>query len=490
MLELTPALGRLLSPEDDRAVGESHVVVLSHAYWATRFASNPNALNQPLIVNGQTLTIVGVAPRGFDGTTMGSKPQVFVPITLRGLHGAGLQGLGQPPDLLGLSVRPSQARRRRSRPRAPRSTAQYHAIVNDVEAPLQKGMSEQTMNRFRSKLIGVEPGGHGQSSTPAEAKTPLYMLMGVTGFVLLIACANIANLLLARSAARAGEMAIRLSIGATRWHLIAQLLTESLLLALFGGLAGLFVAHWTLRLDPVAAAGRRRRKSWPSRSTRAVILFGAAVTVGTGLLFGLFPALHSTRPDLLSTLKGQSGQPSGARGAARFRLALATAQIALSLALLAAAGFFVKSLLNVSRVDLGVKIDNVIAFGLSPELNGYTPERTRVFFERLEEKLRGRAGRHRRHRLARAAARRQQLGQRRRRPGIPGRPRHRQQRALQRGRPRLLPDAGRAADVGARIHRRPTDSKRAEGRDRQRRVREEVQSRSRRGRQDDRVGRG
>src|SRR5206468_5360567 len=117
------------------------------------------------------------------------------------------------------------------------------------------------------------------------------------------------------------------------------------------------------------------------------LLFAAALTVGTGLLFGLFPALHSTRPDLLSTLKGQSGQPSGARGAARFRLALATAQIALSLALLAAAGFFVKSLLNVSRVDLGVKTDNMIAFGLSPELNGYTPERTRIFFERLEERL-------------------------------------------------------------------------------------------------------
>src|SRR5206468_5818625 len=117
------------------------------------------------------------------------------------------------------------------------------------------------------------------------------------------------------------------------------------------------------------------------------LLFAAALTVGTGLLFGLFPALHSTRPDLLSTLKGQSGQPSGARGAARFRLALATAQIALSLALLAAAGFFVKSLLNVSRVDLGVKTENVVTFGVSPELNGYTPARSRLFFERLEERL-------------------------------------------------------------------------------------------------------
>jgi predicted permease len=123
------------------------------------------------------------------------------------------------------------------------------------------------------------------------------------------------------------------------------------------------------------------------RISTPVLVFGAALTLGTGLLFGLFPALHSTRPDLQSVLKGQSGQPSGARGAARFRLALATAQIALSMALLAAAGFFVKSLLNVSRVDLGVKIDNVITFGVSPELNSYPPERTRVFFERLEEKL-------------------------------------------------------------------------------------------------------
>jgi predicted permease len=385
VLELTPALGRLLSPEDDRAVGESHVVVLSHAYWATRFASNPNALNQPLIVNGQTLTIVGVAPKGFDGTTMGSKPEVFVPITLRASMEPGFKGWDNRQTYWaylfarlkhGVAIETARAT----------LNGQYHAIVNDVEAPLQKGMSEQTMKRFRSKLVGVEPGGHGQSSTPAEAKTPLYMLMGVTGFVLLIACANIANLLLARSAARAGEMAIRLSIGATRWHLIAQLLTESLLLALFGGLAGLFVAHWTLR-SILSLLPAETAQILAFKIDTRVILFGAAVTVVTGLLFGLFPALHSTRPDLLSTLKGQSGQPSGTRSTARFRHALATAQIALSLALLAAAGFFVKSLLNVSRVELGVKIDNVIAFGLSPELNGYAPERTRVFFERLEEKL-------------------------------------------------------------------------------------------------------
>src|SRR6185437_14671240 len=125
---------------------------------------------------------------------------------------------------------------------------QYHAIVNDVEAPLQHGMSDKTMARFRAKPIVVEPGGLGQSQTRGAARTPLYLLIGVTGFVLLIACANIANLLLARSAARANEMAVRLSIGANRAQLVGQLLLESLLLAAFGGIAGLIVAHWTLTL--------------------------------------------------------------------------------------------------------------------------------------------------------------------------------------------------------------------------------------------------
>jgi len=388
VLELKPAIGRLLGPDDDRAVDESHVVVLSHSYWRTRFGSDPAVLNTTMIVNGQTMTIVGVAPRGFEGTTLGVSPQVFVPITMRNYMEPGFR--------FGWTNRQSYwlylfARLRPGisidRARASLDT-QYRAIVNSVEAPLQKNMSPQTMAKFKAKSIGVEPGPRGQSTADAEARTPLTLLLGVTALVLLIACANIANLLLARSAARAGEMAIRLSIGAGRGQLIAQLLTESCLLACFGGLASIYVARVTL--DLIASL---LPSDGPVSLTFAIdsttLLFAGALTVGTGFLFGLFPALHSTRPDLVTTLKGQAGQPSGARAAARFRASLATAQIGLSMFLLVGAGLFTKSLMNVSRVDLGMKADNVVTFTLSPALNGYKADASRALFERLENDLSG-----------------------------------------------------------------------------------------------------
>ena len=389
VLELQPALGRLFNSNDDKLVGESRVVVLSYNYWSSRFGLDPTILDKQVIVNGQSLTIVGVAPKGFDGTTIGMRPAVFVPITLRSLLDAAT-GWSLRTDYwayLFARLRPGVTI---EAARASLGT-QYHAIINDVEAPLQKDMSAQTMAHFRAKPILLAPGGRGQSSVPDEAKTPLRLLLGVTAFVLLIACANIANLLLARSAARAGEMAIRLSIGASRARLIGQLLTESLLLAVLGGIAGMVVAHWTLVLV-ISLLPPEVQHTITFSINGTVILFAIGLTFATGLLFGLFPALHSTRPDLVSTLKNQAGQPSGAKGAARVRLLLATTQIALAMMLLASSGFFVKSLLNVSRVDLGFKVDHVATFGLSPDLNGYSFDRTRLFFQRLEDELRAAPG--------------------------------------------------------------------------------------------------
>jgi len=391
VLGIQPALGRLLGPGDDRSPGESRVVVLGHEYWRMRFGERPDIVNQTLIVNGEAMTIVGVAPQGFAGTTLGSLPQVFVPITMRDIMERFAPEPGQPSEFenrrsywvylfgrLKPGVSVEQARTALNVP--------YRAIINNVEAPLQKGMSEQTMQQFRARTVALDADPRGQSNVHGRARQPLVLLLSVTGLVLLIACANIANLLLAKAATRAGEMAVRLSIGASRWQLAAQLLTESCMLAVLGGAAGLVVARWTLDLV-ISLMPSRVASSVQAGLDPAVLAFAGATTIGTGLLFGLFPALHSTRPDLASTLKGQAGQPSGARAAKWFRTSLATAQVTLSMMLLVAAGLFVKSLNNVSRIDLGLDINHLVTFGISPELNGYTPEQSRALFERLEDAL-------------------------------------------------------------------------------------------------------
>ena len=388
VLGLIPAVGRLLGADDDRAGGPP-VAVLSHDYWRSRFDADPAAVNETLNVNGQALTVIGVAPAGFTGTTLGNRPQVFVPITMRELLQPGQSGA---PSVfenrrrywvyafarLETDVTLEQARTAINVP--------YRAILNDVEAPLQEGMSDQTMERFRAREVLVAEGARGQSSVHEEATAPIILLLGVTALVLVIACSNIANLLLARAASREGEMAVRLSLGAGRGQLMRQLLTESCLLAVLGGLAGIVVAGWTLAgiisMLPAEAAG-----TIPLGLNGTALLFTGSLALVTGLLFGLFPALHSTRPDLVAVLKRQSGQPSGSRSAARFRTSLATVQIGLSMVLLVSAGLFTKSLFNVSRVDLGLEVDHLITFGISPVRNGYTPERRAALFERLEGEL-------------------------------------------------------------------------------------------------------
>ncbi|MGH7713981.1 MAG: ABC transporter permease [Gemmatimonadaceae bacterium] len=384
-LGLQAALGRLLTPADDQTIGAHFVAVLSHRLWETRLGSDPSILNEQVVINGQSLTVIGVAPRGFEGTTTTVRPDVFVPISMRNV----------------LSTRTGRIDNRanywvyvfaRLKPNVTLEQAStginviYKPIINDVEAPLQQGMSEQTMAQFKAKQIVVTEGRRGQSDVHEEATTPLAMLFSVTGIVLLIACANIANLLLARGAGRATEMAVRLSLGAQRRHVVVQLLTESVLLAFVAGAVSLLFARWTLSLlatvlPPDAHQILDLGLSWP------IVVFAAALSLGTGLLFGLYPALHSTRRDLLTSIRAGSGQPSGARAASRFRVSLVTAQIALAMMLLTSAGLFIKSLRNVTRVDLGLEVDNMITFSISPELNGYEPARSRQLFMRVQEEL-------------------------------------------------------------------------------------------------------
>ena len=385
VLGVRPALGRLLTRNDDQAIGGHYVTVLSYGFWETQLGADPSVVSRQITINGHPMTIVGVAAPGFTGTTLGVRPFVFVPISMRGVMNAGWTGFDRRNSywvyLFG-RLKPGATI---EQARASLNSV-YHAIVNDVEAPLHTGMSAKTMAQFRAKQLTLADGRKGQSSTIRGSRTPILMLFSITGIVLLIACANIANLLLARAANRVMEMAVRLSLGAARRQLIAQVLTESVLLAALGGIVSLIVAHWTLAgitamLPPEVGASMQFKLSVPA------LAFTSLVSLATGLLFGIVPALQSTRPDLVTELRNNSGKLSGGRSATRVRTSLVTAQIALSMALLISAGLFIKSLRNVSRVDLGIEIDNVVTFGISPARSGYDTARTTALYARVEEEL-------------------------------------------------------------------------------------------------------
>ncbi len=385
MLGVRPALGRLLGPEDDRAVGGHPVVVLSHRFWASRMGADPSVLNRTININGYPMTIVGVAPRGFEGTTLQHRPDVFVPITMRRALNAGVGSF--------------ESRRSywvylfgRLKPGIPHAQAHerlntvYRSIIEETEVPLQAGISEQALGRFRAKEIVFEDGRRGQSTIQGEMRTPLILLLGITGIVLLIACANVANLLLARGLRRRHELAVRASLGAGRARLVRQLLTEACLLAALGGAASLIVASSTL--SGIGALLPAWIMAWVELQLRTpTIVFAAMAALGTALLFGVYPALAATRTELASALKTSAGQSSGARSTVRVRSALVTAQIALAMTLLVCAALFIQSLRNVSRIDLGLRVEHLVNFGLSPEFNGYTPEAARALFERVEEDL-------------------------------------------------------------------------------------------------------
>ena len=385
-LGLQPALGRLFHRDDDQVPGAHPVAVLAHDYWTSRFNQDPDVLGKSLVVNGQPMTIIGVAPHRFKSTSLGHEPRVYVPISMREQMTPGWRGFdnrrkywvylfGRLDD--GVSVAQATAA----------IDVVYSSLIRDVEASLQTGMSDATLERFKAKQVVLEPGRRGQSEANEMVSAPLSILLGVSAFVLLIACANIANLLLVKATQRSGEIALRMSIGARRSQVVAQLLTESFVLAMAGSLVGLLAAHATLRLFlSFLPSGNGVGPTLSTQLGPATWFFLGVLTVITGLT-GLFPALHTTRHDLAVALKSQSNSAAASRTARRFRTSMASLQIALSMALLASAGLFTRSLVNASQVELGIEVERVATFGLSPELNGYEPAESRNLFERVESEL-------------------------------------------------------------------------------------------------------
>ena len=358
VLGLHAALGRLIGPQDDTPVGQNFVAVLGHGFWTSQFGGDPGIIGQTMLVNGKSMTIVGIAPRGFEGTTLGYAAQFFVPISMRHEVQPFFNEFEKRRSYWVYLFAPPQAGRL---DRAGQGLDQRGVLADPLDHRSAPADRDERLDHeaIQGQAHDLEDGRRGQSNLHKQTKTPILLLMCITAIVLLIACANIANLLLARGAGRSMEMAVRLSLGATRGQIVSQLLTESVLLALIGGVASIFVARWTLAvmsgLLPSQMAGdlhfaleRPRGRVRRPRSRSRRVSSSASSRRCT-----------ARAPSSRAIMRDAGTKQTGGRAAARFRTALVTAQIALSMALLVSAGLFVKSLGNVSSVDLGVKIDHI-----------------------------------------------------------------------------------------------------------------------------------
>ena len=388
VLGVGTALGRSFTPEDDRVPNGHPLVMLSYDFWRQRFGGDPQVIGKTVLVNNHQMTVIGVAQAGFEGVEPPYVTQIFVPTMM------------QQEFIIG---NPKMLTDRRSRwvnafgrlkpgvsPEKAKAALQpfMHSMLEmEVREAAFRNASAYDREEFLKNWIDVLPGSQGRAIFRRELSTPLWVLMATTGMVLLIACANIANLLLARATGRQKEIAVRLAMGATRGRIVTQLLIETLSLSALGGVLGLALAFWA---DKALIA-----LYLPSDSTRLdistapdlrILFFTLAVTVFTGVVFGLAPALQSTRPDVGRTLKDQAGAVVGG-GHGRLRNALVVTQVALSLLLLIGAGLFLRSLKNLSALGPGFSTERLVGFEIDPSLNGYTPQRLNTFYQQLTETL-------------------------------------------------------------------------------------------------------
>jgi predicted permease len=382
VLGLRPALGRTFQPHEDQKPGAYPVAVLSHGLWERRFGSDRSGVGREISLNRQPFTIVGVAPKGFTGTFVFGAPDLWVPMMM---HDVAQPGFDWYETRRGLFLFVFG----RLKPGV--TIAEAQANLKTIAGRLESSYPNDNRGRSIATLplldARVNPNGQNQVAQISA------LLMTIVGLVLLIACANIANLLLARAAGRRREIAVRLALGAGRGRLIRQLLTESVLLALVGGALGLLVAFWTLdllrSLDtlPIPQNVLNQLGLDPR-----VLLFTLGLSIVTGLLFGFAPAIQSTRTDVVPVLKNELVPSAGSarRGALRWlnlRTGLVVSQVALSLIALVAAGLFVRSLRETQSIDPGFETGGVLMANFNLGREGYTPERGLQFHRQLLDRL-------------------------------------------------------------------------------------------------------
>lgn len=383
-LGLQPATGRLLHASDEGEPGENPVVVLSYAFWQDHFGGRDIA-NQKVLINNHPMVVAGVTPAYFRGMMSGQSPDLYLPLnmmpTLDAESGEGFKK----PNTYWLTIfarlKPGLTAQRA----AAVSQPVFRSILQEEE-PLMK-MRGKTRDQFLARLLELRPAAQGLNMLSRQWQKPLVVLMAMVGLLLLIGCANIANLLIARATTRQREIAIRLAIGATRGSLVRQLLTESLIVALAGGLLGLalstILTEGLLRLLPPDETGGWLKPTIDNH----VLLFSIAVSTVTGLLCGIIPAWQATRPDLAPSLKDQATSSSASRAHAAFRKLLVVAQISLSLLLLIGAGLLARSFVNLATHSPGFRSENLLTFSLDPVLSGYTPDRANGFYRQLTDRL-------------------------------------------------------------------------------------------------------
>jgi predicted permease len=387
-LRIQPIIGRTIIDEDDKP-GAAPVVVLSYQYWQERFGANPAVIGQPLKLNQQFFTIIGVTPLAFNGTLqVDYRPAVTVPLACEPLllGERSLLGTVKEPGLWWLNLMG------RLKPGATYEQTRdslngaFQAAALAVMPPPSKVNEPAQIEPTDYPRLIAESGSRGMLDTRREYSTTIYSLFIVVALVLVIACANVANLLLARAALRSAEINLRLAVGASRWRLVRQLLTESVLLAALGGAVGVLFAFWGKRAllaltdkdTGILPNGVDLNLNW------RVLMFTLAVSMLTGVLFGLAPAWRATSLDLATSLK-QSRRTTGV--VSRLSKGLIVAQVALSLLLLVGAGLFIRTLYNLQRVNLGFNPDNLLLFRLQPEQGGYKDERLVQFYEQLFARL-------------------------------------------------------------------------------------------------------